>query len=214
MIFLWLQRCLSEWKLSPYYVFVLVNSIQQINNLCLCIQITIFRLVTIMLSQNKISTTVYFKTISHPFWDFNKILILSPTQSSSQRNTFNDKLYINLPWDRAMCYSGMKTSVNWLASISTKLHLLYKINSYLLLSKIIDVLHIDDSQTTSVVINRQPIPFKFWGWNTWQYLTKHFSFQQEVLHFFPASHSNCIGSNASYRMMMVVTKEHPLLLKC
>lgn len=60
-----------------------------------------------------------------------------------------------------MCYSGMKTSVNLLASISTKLHLLYKINSYLLLSKIIDVLHIDDSQTTSVVINRQPIPFKF-----------------------------------------------------
>lgn len=45
-------------KTEPFYVFVFINSIQQIHNLCLNMQITAFRWVTTILSHNKISKRV------------------------------------------------------------------------------------------------------------------------------------------------------------
>lgn len=125
----------SRMKTEPL-LWICLGLIQQINNLCLCIQVTIFRLVTIILSQNKIPSTIYFKNISFPFWDFNKIFILIFYTELYPMNSFNDKLYINLPWDHAMCILEQKTSVNWPAFSSTKLHLLSYVNSHIYLDQI------------------------------------------------------------------------------
>lgn len=58
-----------------------------------------------------------------------------------------------------MCYSEIKKKkfVNWPAS--TKLHL-YNIYLHIYLN-LNYALHINDNQATSVIINRQSIPFKF-----------------------------------------------------
>ena len=72
------------------------------------------------------------------------------------------------------------------------------------LSNTVDGLHISDNQTTSVIINTQPIPFKFLGQNTWHKIFDWFS-AGSASFFFSLPHTlNCIGSNAHYWMRMIV----------